>query len=1317
MNFSDEQLKVINTEKKNILVSAAAGSGKTAVLVERIIRKITDITNPVDIDSILVMTFTNAAAAEMRERIEKAVNAKLESELVASENKGLIAHLKRQAGLVRKAYISTIDSFCKEVIKNNFSQIGLDPAFRIAEEAELTLLKSDVMASLMEDAYESASEEFLDFIENFSVKKSDNDIEKAVKALYEYSQSKPEPKKWLQSCSDNYSFENAEELFDSDLVKDYLDGIYDQIDSMVKETMVDITTSEGPGGPYKYIEALQSDVDAFNQLLTIKDYDFLLRAIDNLEFAKFGRITAKDEDIDEALKEYVKGNRDRRKTKIKSLFNKTLAKTKQDVFEDICHSKDVVKALANLAIGFLDRYDEAKRELQILDFSDLEHLALRILYDDRMENPSDVAVAYQNKFNEIMVDEYQDSNDVQEWLIQAISRENNVFTVGDVKQSIYKFRLAKPELFLEKQNTYLLNENLTNDNNIKDQSLQAREYHNCEDEKMLINNSVRIDLHNNYRSSNAVLDAANFVFEKIMHKSVGKVEYDRDARLNHGRITDDCLNSEAEMMLIEPMDGVDDKEIEALAVCQKIEELMNNYTVPDKDTGEERKLRYSDITILLRTRAGWEDIFSKVLANYDIPNHSENDTGYFNSYEIRNIIDYLRLLNNPLNDEVLASVFLGPFGGFTDRELSEIRIFSKEGCFYQSVEAYLTQENQEIIEDVRENEAADEEYNSDALLQRKKVYIKLCDFYDTLDNFRKIAPFTPVHELIEKIITKFNYDLLLKSMENGQKRYMNLTALLVRAKDFEKTSFKGLFDFIRYIEKLRSFDIDYGELDTIGENDDCVRIMSIHKSKGLEFPVTFICGCAKQYNEMDVNAPIVMDDEQGIGINYIDAKNRTKATTIIKEAIRFKQRKDIYGEELRVLYVAMTRAREKTIVTGVVTDEELDSYMNRESSDVLSMSEILNCNSYLKLLLSACINDKNAPFGITRLKSEEILNKIEEDSVSKEAESVSINIDSFNENDDVNKNSDNDKNEKNNVINNKYSSVTDDELSKEDLVYINQLKSNLQYKYPYKVEQDVPMKLSVSAIKHMSMEEKAADDRFDSIPKLDSKDEAKVPYFISGAKRQELIGALRGTAYHRFFELLAFKMSYVNHNKTDNSESYVNHDKIDNSESYVNQSDNADIQNYVNNNALDLSTWLDTQKQEFVKKNLITQDEVDCIKNADITKFMSTKLYERMSVANEANMLFKEQPFTYLVKASEVEKVYPNDEDIIVQGIIDAFFYEGDDIVIMDYKTDRVKSGKELVDRYEKQLELYAQALEQITGKKVKECIIYSVALGESIRL
>ena len=1238
MKFSEEQLKVINTENKNILVSAAAGSGKTAVLVERIIRKITDVTNPIDIDTILVMTFTNAAAAEMRDRIEKAVNAKLNEELIKGDNEELISHLKKQASLVRKAYISTIDSFCKELIKNNFSQIGLDPSFRIAEEAELTLLKADVMAELLEKAYEEENEEFLDFVENFSVKKSDSDIEKAIESLYKYSQSKPNPEKWLEECDSLYYYDTADELFSSEFIKEYMNSIFDQLNSMAKETMVDITISEKPGGPYKYIESLQNDLEKINRLCEINDYDFLVREIENIEFDRLGTITKKDSDIDEGLKELVKANRDKRKVKIKSIFNNTLAKTKQGVFEDISSTRTIVTTLAKLSGEFLRRFDEAKRELQILDFSDLEHLALRILYDDRMEKPSDIAIAYRNKFNEIMVDEYQDSNEVQEYLVNSIARKNNVFTVGDVKQSIYKFRLAKPELFIEKMNSYSTEQSYKNKNESPNNEILK--------DDLTKGYSVRIDLHNNFRSSNTVLDAANFVFKKIMHTSVGMVEYDEDAMLNHGRLADDCEGSEAELLLIEPIGEKDEIETEAIAVCHKIEDLLKNYMITDKESGQKRHLRYSDITILLRTRSGWEDIFSKVLSEYDIPNHSEKDTGYFSSYEIRNIIDYLRLINNPLNDEVLASVMLGPFGGFDDSQLSQIRIYSKKGCFYQSIEEYQLKDDDKDL-----------------------VYIKLCEFYENLNYFRKIVPYTPVHELIEKIISKFNYDLLVKSMKNGQKRYMNLSALLVRAKDFEKTSFKGLFDFIRYIEKIRNFDIDYGELDTIAENDDCVRIMSIHKSKGLEFPVTFISGCAKNYNEMDVNASIVMDDENGIGINYIDSVNRTKATTLIKEAIRFKQKKDLYGEELRVLYVAMTRAREKTIITGVINNDDLNFYLNKDAVNELSMSDILNCNSYLKLILPSCINDKNSPIVVKRLEASDIMNRIEQDMT--DADSAGGDVD----------------------FSDDCGALVSEELKLTDkqMVYINQLKSNFEYSYPYNIDKDVPMKLSVSAIKHMDMEEKAAEDRYESIPKFDAVDEAKVPYFISGQKRQELIGALRGTAYHRFFELLPFNECYVNRNDNGKTASYVN---ITNDE---------------------LSSRIAEEKSEFVEKSLITQDEVDCIDVSDIIKFMSTNLYERMVRANADGLLFKEQPFTYLLKASEVEDDYPEDEDIIVQGIIDAFFYEGDDIVIMDYKTDKVKSGRELVDRYEKQLELYAQALEQITGKKVKECIIYSVTLGECI--
>lgn len=1222
MRFSDEQLSVINTEGCNILVSAAAGSGKTAVLVERIIRKITDVTKPINIDSLLVMTFTRAAAAEMKERIEAAVNKRLLVEIEKGEDTDLISHLKQQASLVRIASITTIDSFCKDVIQNNFSKIGLDPSFRIANEAELKLLRVDVMQQLMESLYEDADEEFLDFLQNFSVKSSDRDVEECIEKLYDYAQSKPNPYSYLKNCIHNYTYESADALFGSELIRDYLDGIRQLILDFAEESLADVRICEKPSGPYKYADVLQKDADTFRKIAAIGDYEELQLAIEGIAFDRMPSIS-KNDLVDEDLKKLVTKKRDERKRKVKEIFNKSLPKKKNQIYDDICGCSSVVKELSQLAILFMEKFEDKKRELSILDFSDLEHLALAILYEEDMITPSDIAVSYKNRFNEIMVDEYQDSNEVQEALVNAICRENNVFTVGDVKQSIYGFRLTKPELFLNRLNSFeKINDNLTNSH---------------------ATNSVRIDLHKNYRSAASVLDSTNYVFDKIMHKSVGGIEYDQDARLVHSRENPDCKDSFTELLLIENNPEADNVELEAIAIAQRIIELMDSFEFADKDSGELRKLKYRDIAILIRSRRGYEDVFSKVLSEHGIPNHAESSVGFFSGYEIRNVINYLKIVNNPLDDETLVSVLRSPFGQFLDEELAIIRTGYKMGCFYEALQAFcdyfdsdgsLTPENADdgLMRLNRFKEAFYEDNESNRALHRKVV-----DFYSKLEYYHEISIYTPVYELIDKIIEDFDYESFIASMNNNESRLMNLSALLVRAKEFEASSFKGLLGFIHYIEKLRIYEIEYGEAETISEYDDCVKIMSIHKSKGLEFPVTFLSAMGKVHNINADKSPIVLDEIEGIGIDYIDSLMRTKATTIIKEAIKFKQKRDNIGEELRILYVGMTRAREKLIMTGVVSDEILLLYENGADNQKLSMTGVLKENSFLKLVLAATYNPNSKKFenpkiNIRRYTNEEMLANEE-------------------------KYADRDKDALIKVVNN----------------YSENGQNNEDFVYPYSLDSDIPMKLSVSAIKHMSMEEKASMDGYDLKFVEEDDVDKKIPYFISGDSRMELVGALRGSAYHRIFELLPFDGKGLHK--------------------------------------------LSDLKDEFVKKGLISKEEAQAVKEVDIDRFMSTKLYQRMCKANEVRRLFKEQPFSYLVSADTVNDAYPVSEEIIIQGIIDAFFYEGDEIVIMDYKTDRVKTGKELIERYDTQLKLYANALNQITGKRVAECIIYSVELGEEITL
>lgn len=1213
MKFSDDQQKVIDTEGKNILVSAAAGSGKTAVLVERIIRKICG-NERINVDSLLVMTFTKAAAAEMRERIEKAVNSRLYKEIKRGEDKELIAHLKKQSMYMSKASITTIDSFCGEIIKNNFAQIGLDPVYRIAEEAELSLLKADCVNAVLEDEYEKMDEAFLDFMECFSTKKSDDDVIAAIFKLYEFSCSKINPAKWILNLAKNYDVSSEKELFELPLVTDYIDSLRDEIRGYALASRKDVRTCERPAGPYAYAEILEKEAEDFERIAKITDVTELKSAIDGYEFARMPRITAADA-VDANLKEMVQKSRDVRKKSFKALIASSMGADKEVLLSDCMACYKVASVLSDLTLKFYNAFSLLKAEKQLLDFSDLEHFALQILYEEDEVTPSVAALEYKKKFSEIMVDEYQDSNEVQEALITAICKDNNVFTVGDVKQSIYKFRLSDPRLFMKRMNSF------PKIDTVSDQDL-----------------SVRIDLKSNFRSSEQVLNATNYVFDKIMHPQVGDVEYDEDARLSHGRLQAETTDNSTELILINEAEEIDNKETEAIVVAQKIKSLMDSFEFPDKDSGELRKLKFSDIAILLRSRTGWEDVFSKVLNDYDIPNHTESSTGYFTSYEIKNILSFLAAINNPANDEILCAALAGPFGGFSDEELSNIRLGCKEGSFYEAF--------------------------------RKSNSDKVKEFYQKIKHYRELSAYTKVNELVIQIINDYDYELIVLAMENGQVRKANLNSFIKRAVDYEKTSFKGLHDFLRYIERIRSYEIDFGESELIGENDNCVKIMSIHKSKGLEFPIAIVAGTAKEYNLTDVRASLIMDADEGIGMDFIDPKKRIKAPTIIKKAIAYKQKKDLFGEELRILYVAMTRAREKLIMTGVINYDKLDSFADMGSE--YSATAILSASSYLKLLLMCVYGKEDAPFEIKLVEAKDILENeiaIEEAAEKFSADAVLKLLE---------------EKAKVKIDNELDGSVEIDETQgNDDLVYINQMKERFAYRYPHKTDVSVPMKLSVSAIKKLAIEEdfsmhafdadgemeKAENINFDAEMEKSVATNAKVPYFISGEKKQDLIGALRGTAYHRYFELLDFgdEIKLL-------SDSYVN-------------------------------------------KGMITKEQYDAVNPADIDKFFDTKLCKRMCEAAIRGELYKEQPFSYMLNANEVDEKYPADESIVIQGIIDAFFIEDGKIIIMDYKTDKVFKGERLVELYHKQLELYAGALTQITGKEVAECIIYSVTLGEEIEL
>ncbi|MCR4743818.1 MAG: helicase-exonuclease AddAB subunit AddA [Lachnospiraceae bacterium] len=1186
MKFTEEQQRVIDSRNKNVLVAAAAGSGKTAVLVSRIIGLVLDKENPVDIDRILVVTFTNAAAAEMKERIRNA----LEEELEADPDND---YLNRQMNLIHSAHIMTIDSFCRMVIRDNFDRVGIEPQVRIADESELSIMKEDAIADVMEKFYEEGTEEFLHFLEEFSTQKDDKDVADAVLGLYNFSQSKADPGLWLRTLENAYACENNEELATMPWMMLLVRIASEEISESISELEHALEICESPSGPVTYIDNLNDDIAQFSRLSGIGSYESFRSGLDEIKFGTLSR--KKNPDIDPDLRETVKSIRNAVKKRLDTLKN-YFKDSPEDILASLKKARPLVKELALLTGSFSERFGEIKEEKNVLDFSDLEHIALNAL-------KTGAGDGYREYFAEVMTDEYQDSNSVQEEILTSVAGDNNYFCVGDVKQSIYAFRLADPSIFMHRY------------------SFSER------DEK-----SERILLSKNFRSRKEVLDSVNAVFRVIMHENIGAVEYDDDAALYPGAAyTENETDHKSEFVLIkgDENEEIGSAEAEAKFTADRIKEMVGSFQVQSLKDGSVRAAEYSDFAILMRSPKNTDEVYAKILEEAGIPVFMESKSGYFQTEEIRTMVSLLTIINNPIDDIALAAVMLSVIGSFTDEEMACIRTAGMKGSFYKAL----------LIAAGRIPSEDDGAEISGDLRSKCEAFLEM------IEKYRKISNYTPIHSLIEKIINELGYDIYAQAKGGSASRNLNL--LIKKAEIFEKSSYKGIFFFLRYIEKLKKYDMDFGEAKSGNEGLNAVRIMSIHKSKGLEFPVIFIGGMSKSFNASDRKGKLIRDSEIGIGIERTDAESRIKYTVPIKNIIVEKKRRDEIGEELRILYVGMTRAKEKLIMTAVCDDPE----------KILSQpaKSVSHANSYLDFMIKALESEESKEVIDTKIKfvSDMVYDSVEEDAEKKMGREFYEKLD--------------------------LSHTADEKTEK-------LLKENLSWKYPHEAAFSLPAKLSVSRIKEqMRTEEEMKiimDDEIVTSEDLTEKSPEKETEDTAEEKNDEKsetnkgaeIAAIRGTAYHKSFEL----------------------------------SFSAEIEKQR-----DVFDYL----KRLVREGHLTEESANLIYANDIFEFTKTDLYQRMKAADKMGKLFKEQPFIIEKKANEINEEWPSDETVQIQGIIDAFFIEDNKIYLVDYKTDRGVDGETLINRYKIQLDIYADALSSMLDLEIGEKIIYSVFLKKAIVL
>ena len=800
VKWTEEQRSVIETRDCNILVSAAAGSGKTAVLVERILDMITG-EKPVDIDRLLVVTFTNAAAAEMRERIRDALERRAEAE---PENE----HLQRQLVLVHNAKITTIHSFCLHVLRSHFQTIGIDPAFRVADPGEVMLLEQDTAKETIDAAYEEADEEFHQFLEVFTTGKGDQALEETVLQIYHFALGQPWPLDWLRECREQYEkadgttqTEESEAQETAGAVKQdrrevpawlayILEDTVRLLSDMREQTEEALRIAREPDGPYPYSGALESDLELLDRLLQSESgpdaggeadgvYERYARAFAQMEpFARLG--AKKDDSISEAKKLQVQAMRSDVKDGLAALRKRYYYGDPEELRWEFEESGLIIRVLTRLTEAFMERLDQKKAAQNLVDFGDLEHLALRALVEkkDGRAVPGAAALEYAETFEEIMIDEYQDSNLVQELILNSVSGrgrgEPNLFMVGDVKQSIYRFRLARPELFMEKYRSY------------REEELKQGPAgkHAC-----------RIDLHRNFRSRPQVLEGVNFIFRQIMTEHPGEIVYDADAALYPGAEFMEGADENfltPELLLLEAESGQRQRE-EAALVGWRIRELVGNATVWDREEDAYRPVRYGDIVILLRTVSGWAETFGEVLADMGIPCVTGSQKGYFSTVEIRTILSYLQILDNPLQDIPLAAALRSAIGGISDEELARIRIFSRKRYFYDCCQEYRAAGEDEQLRE------------------------KLERFFATLERFREKCAHTPVHLLLWEILDVTGYGAYAEALPAGQQRRANLDMLVEKAIAYEATSYRGLYHFVRYIENLKKYEVDYGEANVDSE--------------------------------------------------------------------------------------------------------------------------------------------------------------------------------------------------------------------------------------------------------------------------------------------------------------------------------------------------------------------------------------------------------------------------------------------------------------------------------------------------------------------
>lgn len=1328
--WTEEQKAVIAHREGNLLVSAAAGSGKTAVLVEHVLSLILE--ENASLSSLVLMTFTEAAAEEMKERIKKRLEEHLQ--------KGYDKRILLEIALLPTANISTIHAFCKRLIEENYAGLSIDAHFRIGDTGEMSLLQSDILEELLEEEYERKEESFLAFVDQFSMGKKDKGIEELILKLYNLASAMPFPKAYLQGLLEEDSHTRREK-WEKDLYIDMKSRLENL--SLLYEEALDLCRE--PNGPIEYEERILEEREQCLALANTDSLEELVRGLENLSFGRLKSTKAEG-------KELVKSLRERGKKTLKT-WQENYRMLPEELEEEVEEKgQKRILELVRLCLLFLERYQKEKEERAVLDFSDLEHFALKLLYQDgedkaieaeveteaEAEIGADAEIEEEAKteyeieagkngakeiargkeqevrysaladelaksYREILVDEYQDSNLVQEYIVRALSQERfgkpNVFQVGDVKQSIYRFRMARPELFLEKYHDELY---------------------------------PKIFLRKNFRSDEGVLSAVNTLFFKIMKKAFGGIEYDLENSLFLGKIRKEEARQEeigqeekpeknigknqgeedkaqsgeehkdkqegeapiigkqrrdqTELLLLElektastgeegdagedskeesnsssssPSDGTSNSssgkslsklELECKMIAAKVRELL------------EKGYAYKDMVILLRSPHSVSREMVDIFGKEGIPAYAELKTGYYSAVEVETVLSFLAIIDNPRQDIPMAAVLRSPLFSFTDEELGEIVL--AKGSLYEKP-----------YDKSKEN-AVNLSLQAEKALS-PSLEEKWQNFQNKLERYRRLSRSLRLHSLLSLIYEETDYYNYVRALPLGEKRQANLDQLLEDAKQFEKGSYSGLFHFIRYIEKVKKQEQDQGEATVFSEKDDLLRIMSIHHSKGLQFKVVFLSQLHKSFNKMDSKAKMLMDAELGLAADYLDLETRIKYPSLHKIAIKEKGERESLGEELRVLYVAMTRAEEKLILTGVCKNEE-DLIKKFPVQERLSLEDIRGATSYLAWILMAYSrsffeSSKTGEIALSFISKEDL----EENEGKAMGEAISL--------------------EK------KLYEFLGKERAKTEAEKL--MEEHFSYVYPFEKSTHRSPKYSVSLLKMKAMEEHG-----EALSETGQEAKAVAPEWD-----EEKIEKA---------EELAEGLENLEHGTKDKGEgnTETKQQAKEKSDSLLIQKMKAEGKNIgaaIGDSYHHALAFYDYSKDISQLSEFLSQEEYGLLNQEKLKKFLDSPLGQLFAKAYKENSLYREQHFMQEV---EYEKLFPEDggdnvEKVILQGIIDAFIMEEEGIILVDYKTDRVKDGEELRNRYQKQIDLYIEALEQILGKKVKRRVLYSLSLGEEVDL